>query len=114
MKIWMKGGSMREAGFDEPAGKEAFRHTTAHILAQAVKRLYPDTSINPRQHLIFFIATPICARHGQQSECLDGAGISHMRPGAQLQIFALLVKTDFPIFRQAIQQLKLITFLPFF
>lgn len=35
MKIWMKGGSMREAGFDEPAGKEAFRHTTAHILAQA-------------------------------------------------------------------------------
>lgn len=43
MKIWMKGGSMREAGFDEPAGKEAFRHTTAHILAQAVKRLYPDT-----------------------------------------------------------------------
>ena len=43
MKIWMKGGSRREAGFDEPAGKEAFRHTTAHILAQAVKRLYPDT-----------------------------------------------------------------------
>ena len=44
MKIWMKGGSMREAGFDEPAGKEAFRHTTAHILAQAVKRLYPVLS----------------------------------------------------------------------
>lgn len=43
MKIWMKDGSMGEAGFDEPAGKEAFRHTSAHILAQAVKRLYPDT-----------------------------------------------------------------------
>lgn len=28
--------------FDNDAGKKAFRHTAAHILAQAVKRLYPD------------------------------------------------------------------------
>lgn len=28
--------------FDDEAGKKAFRHTAAHILAQAVKRLYPD------------------------------------------------------------------------
>lgn len=28
--------------FDTDAGKKAFRHTAAHILAQAVKRLYPD------------------------------------------------------------------------
>ncbi len=28
--------------FDNEAGKKAFRHTAAHILAQAVKRLYPD------------------------------------------------------------------------
>ncbi|MCM1158819.1 MAG: threonine--tRNA ligase [Bacteroidales bacterium] len=28
--------------FDDDAGKKAFRHTAAHILAQAVKRLYPD------------------------------------------------------------------------
>ncbi len=43
MKIKMKDGSIREAGFDEELGKNAFWHTTAHILAQAVKRLYPDT-----------------------------------------------------------------------
>lgn len=43
MKITMKDGSMREAGFHEEAGRNAFRHTAAHILAQAVKRLYPDT-----------------------------------------------------------------------
>lgn len=43
MKILMKDGSIREAGFDEELGKKAFRHTTAHILAQAVKRLYPNT-----------------------------------------------------------------------
>ena len=28
--------------FDDENGKKAFRHTAAHILAQAVKRLYPD------------------------------------------------------------------------
>lgn len=28
--------------FDDKGGKAAFRHTTSHILAQAVKRLYPD------------------------------------------------------------------------
>lgn len=29
--------------FDNENGKSAFRHTTSHILAQAVKRLYPNT-----------------------------------------------------------------------
>lgn len=43
MKIKMRDGSTREAGFGEELGKNAFRHTTAHILAQAVKRLYPNT-----------------------------------------------------------------------
>ncbi len=39
----MKDGSIQEAGFEEELGRNAFRHTTAHILAQAVKRLYPNT-----------------------------------------------------------------------
>ena len=43
MKIKMRDGSVREADFSEELGKNAFRHTTAHILAQAVKRLYPTT-----------------------------------------------------------------------
>ncbi len=28
--------------FDDPEGRKVFRHTTAHILAQAVKRLFPE------------------------------------------------------------------------
>ena len=28
--------------FDDEEGKKAFRHTTSHILAQAVKRLFPS------------------------------------------------------------------------
>ena len=43
MKISMKDGSMKEAAFEEELGRKAFHHTTAHILAQAVKRLYPTT-----------------------------------------------------------------------
>ena len=43
MKIKMKNGSIIESGFEEELGKSAFRHTTAHSLAQAVKRLYPNT-----------------------------------------------------------------------
>lgn len=31
--------------FNDKEGKSAYRHTTAHILAQAVKRLYPETKL---------------------------------------------------------------------
>lgn len=31
--------------FEDEGGKETFRHTSAHILAQAVKRLYPDAKL---------------------------------------------------------------------
>ncbi len=31
--------------FDSPEGAGAFRHTTSHILAQAIKRLYPDVKL---------------------------------------------------------------------
>lgn len=43
MKVSMKNGEVREFKFEEAEGKEAFWHTGAHILAQAVKRLYPNT-----------------------------------------------------------------------
>lgn len=33
------------ATFADPAGKEAFNHTASHIMAQAVKRLYPDAKL---------------------------------------------------------------------
>ena len=43
MKVILKDGQMYDGKFNEEEVKKAFRHTTAHILAQAVKRLYPDT-----------------------------------------------------------------------
>ncbi len=42
MKVSMKDGSIKDIGFEQEAGKAAFWHTAAHVLAQAVKRLYPE------------------------------------------------------------------------
>lgn len=43
MKVLLKNGEIIEVNFEEQEGKKAFWHTSAHVLAQAVKRLYPDT-----------------------------------------------------------------------
>ena len=42
--------------FKDPEGKQVFRHTAAHIMAQAVKRLYPNTkqTIGPATETGFF------------------------------------------------------------
>lgn len=43
MKVLLKNGEVMEGKFEEKEVSKAFWHTAAHILAQAVKRLYPDT-----------------------------------------------------------------------
>lgn len=43
MKVILQDGTVQECSFNDEVGQEAFHHTTSHILAQAVKRLYPTT-----------------------------------------------------------------------
>ena len=43
MKVLERSGELWEGKFEEQIVKEAFWHTSAHVLAHAVKRLYPDT-----------------------------------------------------------------------
>ena len=43
MKVIRKDGSIAELTFEDEEGRRAFRHTAAHVLAQAVKRLWPET-----------------------------------------------------------------------
>lgn len=43
MKVLRKNGEIAEVAFEEQEGKKAFWHTSAHVLAQAVKRLYPES-----------------------------------------------------------------------
>ena len=45
MKVIMHDGSISELSFEDEVGRGALRHTASHILAQAVKRLYPDTKL---------------------------------------------------------------------
>ena len=45
MEVIMKNGMPGEMNFEEKEGAAVFRHTTSHILAQAVKRLYPDAKL---------------------------------------------------------------------
>ena len=45
MKIIMHDGSVQEFTFEDETGRNALRHTASHILAQAVKRLYPNTKL---------------------------------------------------------------------
>ena len=42
MKVVRSNGEVVESRFEEKEGREAFWHSSAHILAQAVKRLYPS------------------------------------------------------------------------
>jgi len=43
MKVLQNNSEVTEVKFEELEGRKAFWHTSAHVLAQAVKRLYPET-----------------------------------------------------------------------
>lgn len=43
MKVLLRDGQIVDEKFEQEEGKKAFWHTSSHVLAQAVKRLYPDT-----------------------------------------------------------------------
>ncbi|MCL1867284.1 MAG: threonine--tRNA ligase, partial [Oscillospiraceae bacterium] len=45
LKIILNNGESQLAEFESELGKSAFRHTASHILAQAVKRLFPDVKL---------------------------------------------------------------------
>ncbi|MBO7666613.1 MAG: threonine--tRNA ligase, partial [Clostridia bacterium] len=45
MKIITHEGNIEEYSFEEEIGRNSLRHTCSHILAQAVKRLYPETKL---------------------------------------------------------------------
>ncbi|MBE6760389.1 MAG: threonine--tRNA ligase [Ruminococcaceae bacterium] len=45
MKVITHSGVIEEYSFEDEIGRGALRHTASHILAQAVKNLYPDTKL---------------------------------------------------------------------
>src|SRR5258708_17523883 len=69
-------------------------------------------SINAREHLIFFISSPVCTGYTQEFYSFDWTGGRNVRPAAQVNEISLLIKSNGSILK-AINQLKfiLITFL---
>ena len=47
--------------FNDEGGRDTFRHTSSHILAQAVKRLYPDTKLAIGPAIAEHLHIPHCA-----------------------------------------------------
>ena len=45
MRIIMPDGTEKEITFDSPEGKEIYRHSASHIMAQAVKDLFPGAKV---------------------------------------------------------------------
>ena len=48
--------------WDDEAGKRAFWHSSAHVLAQAILRFYPDAKPSVRRSKTAFITTSISVR----------------------------------------------------
>lgn len=72
MKVIYSDKEMKEASFKEEQGKKAFWHTTAHVLAQAVKRLYPDTkcAIGPAIEQGFYYDFEFSFPFGEEHLCM--------------------------------------------
>ncbi|MCY0909739.1 MAG: threonine--tRNA ligase [Sulfobacillus thermotolerans] len=45
MRPLNQGGQLQFLSFDDSAGRHVFRHSSAHLLAQAVKRLWPEAKL---------------------------------------------------------------------
>lgn len=74
--------------FDEKEGLEVYRHTTAHVMAQAVARLYPETK---------FAIGPVI-EDGFYYDFADHAFTTEQFPEIE-RVMQEIIKADYPIVR---------------
>ncbi len=65
-------------------------------------------AVDTLQHLVFFVAAPVCACDGQELKRLDLFGIAYVRAGAEVGKFALTVKADFGVLGEVVDELYLV------
>jgi threonyl-tRNA synthetase len=77
--------------FNDDAGKAAYRHTTSHVLAQAVKRLYPEAklAIGPSIDTGFYYDFDITAFDRAALDALEVEMKKIIKEGAELVRFTL-------------------------
>lgn len=77
--------------FNDEAGKAAYRHTTSHVLAEAVKRLYPDVklAIGPSIDTGFYYDFDIESFNREQLDDIEKEMKKIIKEGAKLEKFTL-------------------------
>lgn len=77
--------------FNDEGGKAAYRHTTSHVLAQAVKRLYPNAklAIGPSIDTGFYYDFDIEAFDREALDALEKEMKKIIKEGAPLERFTL-------------------------
>lgn len=77
--------------FNDEAGKAAYRHTTSHVLAQAVKRLYPEAklAIGPSIDTGFYYDFDVASFDRAALDALEAEMKKIIKEGAELVRFTL-------------------------
>ena len=77
--------------FDSDEGKAAFRHTASHVLAQAIKRLYPDAkcAIGPSIEEGFYYDFDIAPLDREELDKIEKEMKKIVKEGATLERFTL-------------------------
>ncbi len=77
--------------FQDDAGKKAYRHTTSHVLAQAVKRLYPEAklAIGPSIDNGFYYDFDCPPFDREALDALEAEMKKIIKEGAELERFTL-------------------------
>lgn len=86
-------GDVEILTLDDAAGLEVYRHTTAHIMAQAVSRLYPNTK---------FAIGPVI-EHGFYYDFADHTFTPEEFPAIEAEM-KKIIKEDLPITRQVLSR----------
>ncbi len=77
--------------FNDEGGRAAYRHTTSHVLAEAVKRLYPDVklAIGPSIDTGFYYDFDIESFNREQLDAIEKEMKKIIKEGAKLEKFTL-------------------------
>lgn len=77
--------------FNDDGGKAAYRHTTSHILAQAVKRLFPEAklAIGPSIETGFYYDFDVRSFTREDLDVIEGEMKKIIKEGAELEYFIL-------------------------
>ena len=77
--------------FNDDAGKSAYRHTTSHVLAEAVKRLYPDAklAIGPSIDTGFYYDFDMPSLDREALDKIEAEMKKIIKEGAKLEYFTL-------------------------